>query len=175
MSFGLLLGAGSVGLFSWRATFYICGGIALGFAALWVFYVTSLPEQNKFLSLDELRYIQQQMRIRDGIKKKRAESLKPPEVQAASKSISEQQQPVGAQSTIDQFMNHRYVKLVVDELKLWKIIFFNIPVIGVCLVKWTMRLSTDAQTQYLADFFKQVHRLSKEEVSSKSSFHTIDR
>lgn len=130
----------------------MCGGVALVSAAIWAFYVTSLPEQNTLLSKAELEYIQQQMELRDGVKiKKIEESVKELEM------IEADEQPA---STIKTKTSPR-LDVLMKEAKLWTRLFLNWPVIGVMLVKWTMRLSTDAQTQYLSNFFNNVHNLTK--------------
>lgn len=154
VSFGLLFGAGSVGLLRWQTSFYFCGGVAVVVSIVWVFYVTSLPEQNQLLTQSELEFIQQQMELRDGIKKNQ-------EIELENNKNDEVETKQDKTTT----KSKDYSAAFINEAKLWARLFFNWPVIGVMLVKWTMRLSTDAQTQYLSSFFHNVHGLSKGDVS----------
>lgn len=58
---GFMAGSLFSGFFTWRMTFFQVGIIGVIWSAIWVFFVSSEPKEHKFLSKNELLYIQREI------------------------------------------------------------------------------------------------------------------
>lgn len=156
--FGFLFGTAIAGITAWRVCFYFCGIITLIWCSIWVFFVSSLPRDNKFITPEELAFIEQELRKRAGEK---ATST----MESATTTKPDGCDIEKTQLDMETRMS-RVLKACIEESKLWLKIFSNYSVLAVMATKWTLRLSTDMQTQFLPDFLNNIHHLSKFDVSS---------
>lgn len=132
---GVMIGfmAGSMinGFLPWQFMFYILGLVGLAWSALWAFFASSLPGEHKFMSKEELAYIQHCLERRDN-------SWKPKGASGAAKEKTRRR----------------------SKSAPWLRIIKNPVVLAFAFTKFTVKLSTDAQTTQVPRYLSQVFQIS---------------
>lgn len=134
--FGFMFGSLINGFLPWQSIFYIIGLIGLAWSAFWAFWASSLPGEHKFISQEEKDYIQSclDQRVR----------------KAPSKSNSSSQQEGNGEGA----------QRKQSKSAPWFRILKNPVVLAFTFTKFTIKLSTDAQTSQIPMYLCNVFQVS---------------
>lgn len=139
---GFMSGSLVSGFFTWRMTFYITGLIGIMWSVMWIFMVTSDPREHKILSKPELEYILFEL-------KKASISSKPSLCETDDVNVVQTRQK-----------NKKKQKSAP-----WFKIMTNPVILAFIFAKFTVKLSTDAQSMQIPMYLRNVFKVPQELVS----------
>lgn len=138
---GFMSGSLISGFFTWRYTFYITGVIGLVWSIIWIFAATSDPQDHKLLTKQELNYIRYQLR-------------------KANKSRGSPDDGGDHDDGNDDQAKKR------KKSAPWIRILTNPVVLAFMFSKFTVKLSTDAQSMQIPMYLRNVFKVPQELVSN---------
>jgi len=132
----------------WRPMFYLVGLIGILWSLMWTFCVSSTPEEHSFLGKSELTF------INTGLRQHASEAGIKNKVQSEEKG----------NDGIKDDEKKSIIKSLVEFCSFFKTLLSNPVVLAFTLTKFTVKLSTDAQSilipMYLAKAFRVSDKLN---------------
>lgn len=166
---GAMEGSGLPGLVDrWEMGFYITGSMCIIWTLIWLFLFTSKPQDNSFISIEELYRIARKKRNRSSILASIESGI---EMNIAGCENPPEGTPRRVRKNKDQSSK---VKKPIRQ-RTWFIILTSPSVIGLVLCKLATNMVTDFLTGILSTFIKDLYRGDKTQVSSLiKSFYLSD-